>query len=89
MSFWRRDKSFDATPSIPKPPAPELPPIADGLVRCKYCRHGIKQEAGPSGPIWMTPLGQPPAPGAALPIECPGQSPEGLTSTFGYHAPAN
>ncbi|MBF8191642.1 hypothetical protein ITP53_39305 [Nonomuraea sp. K274] len=77
-SFWKRPD--------PLPPGAPPPPLAPGLVRCRYCRHGIRQEGG--GGAWTTPTGEPPATGATLPLECPGRPVEGWPGTFGRHEPA-
>lgn len=53
---------------------------------CKHCGHPIVQIDSPSGRYWTSPIGEPPAPGASLPNECPGQPLH--ATTFGRHEPA-
>ncbi|WP_214317269.1 hypothetical protein [Nonomuraea sediminis] len=55
---------------------------------CAHCGYEIVRVNGLVGGHWSTPLGEPPAKGVALPIECPGKPVAGYRSTFGEHTPA-
>lgn len=55
-----------------------------GATYCRHCGHRITREIGG----WYTPIGEPPAPGVALPNECPARPLEGFTATFLRHEPA-
>ncbi|WP_214327825.1 hypothetical protein [Nonomuraea sediminis] len=61
--------------ALDKPPADPI--------RCRFCKHTIVRRSNHE--YWTTPLGEPPAPGVALPIECPEQHLYG--TTFGFHEP--
>jgi hypothetical protein len=54
-----------------------------GATYCRHCGHRITREIGG----WYTPIGEPPAPGVALPNECPARPLEGFTATFLRHEP--
>lgn len=78
---------FDRKVTRPEPAASTVPPAPKTGV-CRYCRHDIVYEPGPSGSFWMTPIGeQPPAP-AALPNECPALPRPGMgPGSFERHEP--
>lgn len=66
----------------------EIEQPTEQRARCRYCSHEVVFYRGVTDGFWATPMGERPAPGAVLPIDCPKRPIAGTTSSFDRHQPA-